>query len=260
VDAVVVLPEAAPALEEDLRRGVVAELADRAALRVRERLQHLDVAQHRVGDRDDRVVALQVRAAGGGLVVHGDAGLRLVERDHARAEADAVAQRGQVRVRQLVRAAVDAHHVGVVAPDLLAQELEEARVHQRLLVADEPEQLDRRLGPALLLEELARRVAVVLRDDRAPRRVAVLLDALRERRQQRFPARARREPAVVLGELAAQEVGIRLELAKPQALAEQVAIRLGVVRRERLDVEPKRSMHASVSLCASGMRIAPASA
>ena len=103
----------------------------------------------------------------------GDVVVGLVERDHLGAEADARRELGQERARQQVGAAVEVDEVGVVAAELLAQQLEERRVHQRLLVEQEAEHLDRALRPLAQLEELAHAVLVVLGGDRGPRVVAL---------------------------------------------------------------------------------------
>ena len=87
-DAVVLLPEAAPALEQDLRRGVVVQLADGPLLRPREGLQDLHVPQHREWHGDDGIVARLLEAPRRGLVEDRHIVGRLVDGDHLRAEAD----------------------------------------------------------------------------------------------------------------------------------------------------------------------------
>ena len=138
----------------------------------------------------------------------------------------------QERARQPVHAAVDAHHVDVAAAHLLPQQLEERRVHQRLLVHQEPEELDRRLGPALLLQELARRVVVVPVDDLRPAVVALRGDAVGERPDRALPHRLAGQAALVLGKVGADQVGFRVDLAEAVLAAEQVAPRVRIVHRE----------------------------
>ena len=55
-DAIILLPEAAPALEEDLGRGIIVQLPDGALLGAREGLQDLDMPQHRERHGDDGIV------------------------------------------------------------------------------------------------------------------------------------------------------------------------------------------------------------
>ena len=115
----------------------------------RERREHLDVAQHRERHGHHRVVGFHGEPVARVAAVHDTPRRRywsiatILAPKRMRG-----ASSGRNARRQLVGAAVDVHEVGVEAAELLAQQLEERRVHQRFLVEQEAEHLDRALGPA----------------------------------------------------------------------------------------------------------------
>ena len=223
-DPVVVLPEAPPELEEHLRRRVVVQLADGALLRARERCEHLDVTQHRERRGDDGVVAGDREPPGARAVVHGHVVVGLVERDHLGAEADPRPELGEERAWQQVGAAVDVDEVGVAVAELLAQQLEERRVHQRLLVEQEAEHLDRAFRPSPDLEELAHAVLVEVGGDRRPGVLAFVAEPDLERLELRRP-QLRGRHALVLGHVEAEPLGIAVQLRAPAAMAREEAVR-----------------------------------
>ena len=195
----------------------------------RERREHLDVAQHRERRGEDHVVGRLREAAARVAAVHGHAGVGLLERDHLGAEADARRELGQERARQLVGAAVEVDEVGVEVAELLAQQLEERRVHQRLLVEQEAEHLDRALRPAAQLEELAHAVLVVLGGDARPRVVAAGRRGgsrtARARRSRAAPAPCARAPRSrtrargIVAELAGGGPAARRSSSRPRGLS-----------------------------------------
>ena len=150
-----------------------------------------------------------------------------------------LAELRQEPARQVVHAAVDADHVRVEMADLLAQQLEERRVHERFLVHEEPEELDRRLRPALLLQELARRVAVELADDLGPGVVARRARRSMNGLSARSHIASQVAPRSRSGRWAPMRCGLRVDLAKAMLAAEEVAPSLGIVHREVVRGEPE---------------------
>ena len=153
----------------------------------------------------------------------------LVHGEDLRAEPDPRRELGQERAREQVGAAVDVHEVGVVTAELLAEQLEERRVHQRLLVEQETEHLDRALRPLARFEELAHRVLVVLGGDLDPRVVTVLAEPRRERLELGVPQlrgshrfvreHLEAEPPGIAGELAMRGLAARRRSSTASALS-----------------------------------------
>ena len=206
------------------------------------------MAEHRERDRDDGVVTRHLRAPGGGLIVDDDGVGRLIDGDHLRAETNAAAEIRQEGARQVVHAAVDFDHVRVVVAGVFAQQLQERRVHQRFLIRQQAEHLDRPFRPFVGLEKLARRVLIVFRDDLRPRGAALCLEQRGDGLQRLHPELRRGLAAFVGGDLEPQRVGIRVGLADPNALAVQIVEGVGVPHGERgdLDVELVDVRHRQV--------------
>ncbi len=159
--------------------------------------------------------------------------------DWSSAEADATTELGQERPRQQVGAAVEVHEVGVVIPQLLPEQLQERRVHERLLVEQEAEHLDRALRPLLELEELAHGEVIVLGRDRLPSHVALDLEPGRERLERAGPQLGGGAVALMVGDLEAEAHRIGREVGAAHRAATGAAVGARVVHRERLGREPE---------------------
>ena len=154
------------------------------------------------------------------------------ERSEAAIERLKRSLRASSSLTAFIHPAVDAHHVDVEVADLLAQQLEERRVHQRFLVHEEAEELDRRLRPSLLLQEFAGGIVVELADDLGPRVVAGGREAVDEGLERALPHRIAGGASFLLGQVRADQVRLRLDFPEAVLAAEQVAPRFGVVHRE----------------------------
>src|SRR6266498_1083585 len=134
--------------------------------------------KHWEWDCDDGVIAARLETSRPRLIMDDNFLGSLIDGNHLGAEADALSQLRQERVRKMVRAASDLTHIRVIVAAIFTEQLKEGGVHHCFLIVEKTEHLDHAFRPSFEFKELPHGILIIFGIDLFPACFTLLLNLL----------------------------------------------------------------------------------